>query len=284
MISRRNTFTVVEFVSPDDDCLEGERALAQAGDHRLAAGLYAFCDRDFAFARQQLDRAHFAQINAHRIIGPLAGLGFLGLCRSRALHFNELAVAFFPFGFPRRLLGLGFFRFDDVDPHLAEHHQDVFDLLGPDLLRGQQRVDLVVGDVAALLGAVDQLLDRVAPEVDRRAVGRGLGTVLLQNLFLLFRRKNAGQLNAYMTLNIRGKRSKTDAADNNPQLMDALETARVQDAGPRCPGLSATKAPGRARPRCKEPRTTEHSTENVAAGFDLWSLVRAIIGQQSSTA
>jgi hypothetical protein len=39
--------------------------------------------------------------------------------------------------------------------------------------------------------------------------------------------------------------------------------------GPRCPGLSATKAPGRARPRCKEPRTTEHSTENVAAGFDL---------------
>ena len=42
--------------------------------------------------------------------------------------------------------------------------------------------------------------------------------------------ENAGQLNAYITLNIRGKRSKTDAADNNPQLMDALETARVQDA------------------------------------------------------
>jgi amidase len=42
--------------------------------------------------------------------------------------------------------------------------------------------------------------------------------------------ENAGQLNAYMTLNIRGQRSKTDAADNNPQLMDALETARVQDA------------------------------------------------------
>jgi hypothetical protein len=39
--------------------------------------------------------------------------------------------------------------------------------------------------------------------------------------------------------------------------------------GPRCPGLSATKAPGRARPRCKEPRATEHSTENVAKGFDL---------------
>src|SRR5260370_10573035 len=41
--------------------------------------------------------------------------------------------------------------------------------------------------------------------------------------------ENAGQVNAYMTLNIRGKRSKTDRADNDPKMMDALETARVQD-------------------------------------------------------
>ncbi len=32
-----------------------------------------------------------------------------------------------------------------------------------------------------------------------------------------------------MTLNIRGKRSKTDPADNDPKMLDALETARVQD-------------------------------------------------------
>jgi len=42
--------------------------------------------------------------------------------------------------------------------------------------------------------------------------------------------ENAGQLNAYVTLNIRGKRSKTDAADNDPKMLDALETARAQDA------------------------------------------------------
>src|SRR5262245_63587661 len=41
--------------------------------------------------------------------------------------------------------------------------------------------------------------------------------------------ENAGQLNAYMTLNIRGKRSKTDRADNDPKMLDALETARAQD-------------------------------------------------------
>src|SRR5215470_17736664 len=40
---------------------------------------------------------------------------------------------------------------------------------------------------------------------------------------------NAGQVNAYVTLNIRGKRSKTDPADNDPKMLDALETARAQD-------------------------------------------------------
>jgi amidase len=42
--------------------------------------------------------------------------------------------------------------------------------------------------------------------------------------------ENAGQVNAYMTLNIRGKRSKTDRTDNDPKMLDALETARAQDA------------------------------------------------------
>ena len=42
--------------------------------------------------------------------------------------------------------------------------------------------------------------------------------------------ENAGQVNAYVTLNIRGKRSKTDPADNDPKMLDALETARAQDA------------------------------------------------------
>jgi amidase len=41
---------------------------------------------------------------------------------------------------------------------------------------------------------------------------------------------DAGQLNAYVTLNIRGRRSRTDPADNDPKMMDAFETARAQDA------------------------------------------------------
>ncbi len=53
-----------------------------------------------------------------------------------------------------RLLGL-----DHVDAHLAEHGEHILDLLGIDLLRVQHRVDLVMGDVAALLGGADELLD-----------------------------------------------------------------------------------------------------------------------------
>jgi amidase len=43
-------------------------------------------------------------------------------------------------------------------------------------------------------------------------------------------KEKAGQLNAIMTLNIRGKRSLTDKADSNPSMPDALETARALDA------------------------------------------------------
>ena len=69
----------VQLIAPDDDRLEGERAFAQPRDHRLAAGLDALGDRDLALAREELDRAHLAQVHAHGIVGALARLGFLGL-------------------------------------------------------------------------------------------------------------------------------------------------------------------------------------------------------------
>lgn len=42
--------------------------------------------------------------------------------------------------------------------------------------------------------------------------------------------EKAGKINALITINLRGKRSKTDAADNNPNMPDALETAAALDA------------------------------------------------------
>jgi amidase len=42
--------------------------------------------------------------------------------------------------------------------------------------------------------------------------------------------ENAGKLNAIITVNVRGKRSKTDTADTDPSMPDALEIARMLDA------------------------------------------------------
>src|SRR5207247_11469963 len=42
--------------------------------------------------------------------------------------------------------------------------------------------------------------------------------------------EHAGKLNALITINIRGKRSKTDAVDGDPGMPDALETAKALDA------------------------------------------------------
>src|SRR5690606_30082030 len=64
---------LVERFGPLDDGVEGDRAFAQAHDHRVAAGLDALGDGDFAFAAEQLDRAHLAQVHAHRVVGALGG-------------------------------------------------------------------------------------------------------------------------------------------------------------------------------------------------------------------
>jgi amidase len=42
--------------------------------------------------------------------------------------------------------------------------------------------------------------------------------------------ENAGQLNALITLNLRGKRSRTDPVDNDPNMPDAREVAKTLDA------------------------------------------------------
>jgi hypothetical protein len=61
----------VERVRPVDDRVEGDRAFAQAPDHRVAAGLDALGDGDLALAGEQLDRAHLAQVHADRIVGAV---------------------------------------------------------------------------------------------------------------------------------------------------------------------------------------------------------------------
>src|SRR3989442_920167 len=82
---------IVELVAPDDDGLEAERALAQPGDHRLAAGFDALGDRDLALAGEKFHRAHLAQIHTHGVIGALGRFRLLDLGRRGAVHLDDLA-------------------------------------------------------------------------------------------------------------------------------------------------------------------------------------------------
>src|SRR5215470_7035676 len=84
--------TLVKLVAPNDDDLERERALAEPGDHRLAAGLDALGDRDLALTREQLHRAHLAQIHAHWIVRALGRLLGLRLGRDLLLDLDQFAA------------------------------------------------------------------------------------------------------------------------------------------------------------------------------------------------
>ena len=85
-------------------------------------------------------------------------------CRSRAARRRR----------PRRRSAavLGLLALDDIDAQLGEHRHRVLDLLGGHLLGRQRRVQLVIGDVAALLAARDHLLDRRRERVEERRFRR----------------------------------------------------------------------------------------------------------------
>ena len=183
-------FAVVQFVAPDDDGLEGERALAQPGDRRLAAGLNTLGDGNLALAREQPYRAHLAQIHAHRVVGALDRLPSLGFGRRLRRDLDQFAeLGFLVRGLVARLLlvGRGLLGLDHVDAHLVERRQNVLNLLGSGIRQGYDRIELLVGDVAALRGLLDHLRDGGVGEIEQRQRGiRGLGT-LLPRFFLLRR-------------------------------------------------------------------------------------------------
>ena len=184
---------LVELVAPDDDGLEGERAFAQAGDHRLAAGLDALGDRNLALAGEEFHRPHLAQIHPHRVVGALGRLLRLGFRRRLGRDLDEFAgLGLLLLGLLAGLaflVGLGFLGLHHVDAHLAHHCQNVLDLLGGHLLRRHDRIELLVGHVAALLGLLDHLLDGGVGQIEERQRGiGGLGRLLLRRLAFLLRR------------------------------------------------------------------------------------------------
>ncbi len=75
---------------------------------------------------------------------------------------------------------LGLVGVDDVDAHVGQHRHGVLDLLGGHFLGGQHLVQLVIGDEAARLRGLDQLLDCSVRHVEHRAIVRlGWGLLLI---------------------------------------------------------------------------------------------------------
>jgi len=78
--------------------------VASRSIHRVAARLDALRDGDFAFAGQQLDRPHFAQVHAHGVVGAvddfsgtggggdLARGGFVGLVTLRCILLGPVII------------------------------------------------------------------------------------------------------------------------------------------------------------------------------------------------
>src|SRR5665213_1020640 len=164
----KEDFSFVQLVAPDDDGLEGQRAFAQACDHRLAAGLDALGNGDFAFARQQLDGAHLAQIHPDGIVGALAGLGLLDFGDGLLRDLDQLVVGLVVGLFLAVFLAVGILGLGDVDAHLGEHRHDVLDLLRRGGVGRQHFIELIEGHEAALLGLLDHLLDGGIGQIEQR--------------------------------------------------------------------------------------------------------------------
>ncbi len=154
---------LLDLVGEVEDLSDGSRAGADREDHVAQAVLDALGDLDLAFARQELDRAHLAHVHAHRV-GGAAELGIHGRKRGLGL----LLDIFIGLRHRRRVGGdqqllLVGRLVVDLDAHVAERGDDRFDLLGIDQIVGQVVVDLGIGEEAALLAELDQVLEARAP-------------------------------------------------------------------------------------------------------------------------
>ena len=118
--------------------------------------LDALGNLDLLLARQQRHLAHLLEIHPHRIVQDVQPALLLLLLRFRLLDPVHLGLV------------------HDLDLQVAQLDIDLVQVLGQDGRVRQRVVDVVVGQVALLLGEPDQLLDLLRDINARLAVGRSL--------------------------------------------------------------------------------------------------------------
>ena len=142
-------FAVAEVIAEEDDLLGDERGARDRLDHRQLAALDAPRDFDFAFAREQWNRAHLAQVHPDRVVCLVERAG------------REIELEFFR-ALGRAVDGLLvaqvlLVRVDDLDAGAAERVEQVVELVGRGDFRRKELVHLVVQQVALFLADVDEL-------------------------------------------------------------------------------------------------------------------------------
>lgn len=158
-VDLRLAFTHAQDVG--EDLVDGGRAGRDGHDHVLQAVFDALGDFDFAFARQQFHRAHFAHVHTHGV-GSAAEIRIHGGQRGFGFVFDVVVV-----GRDRRVFahqqrfGVGGLVVDR-DTHVAERADDAVDGFGVDQVVRQMVVDFAVRQVAAVLAQLDELLEAVA--------------------------------------------------------------------------------------------------------------------------
>ena len=161
-------------VGRGDDLGDRHRAGRDGLDHVLQAVFDALGDFDFAFARQQLDRAHFAHVHAHRV-GGAAEIGVDRRQRRFGGRFGfvvagdggDVVGQQQRFGIRRVLV--------DRDAHVVEGADDAFDRFRIDDVFGQVVVDFGVRQEAAFLAELDQGLEFLAAALEFFFAGFGVG-------------------------------------------------------------------------------------------------------------
>ena len=158
---RDHDLVFTDFVCHGEDLVDGGGGSGNGFHHVHHAALDALGDLDLAFAREQLDRAHFAHVHAHRVGGTAefvvhVGQGGLGF-------FLGLFLGGSGAGGVVQQQGFGIGRlFIDGHAHVAQHGDHDFQRFGIDQLVGQVVGNFRVGQVAARLAQLDQLLQALA--------------------------------------------------------------------------------------------------------------------------
>ena len=164
---------------------DSRRAGGDRHDHVLQAVFDPLRDLDFAFAREQFDRTHFAHVHAHRV-GRAAEFGIDGGQRDFGFFLDfvvgrsggRVVVQQQRFGIGRLLV--------HGHAHVVERADDPFDRFGFGEVVGKVIVDFRVGQEAALLAELDQRAQfRAALLEFLDGAGRGRRERVLQQRFFL---------------------------------------------------------------------------------------------------